>query len=207
MSIANYSDLVAEFNAEIARTETARVPNLISQVEADLHSNRDFRISDMQTTTALVTVAGVNTVALPADILQLDEVFLDSDPGSLRYAPENQTNVDYSQSEVSRPTFYTILGNKTIKLTPTPDAAYNITLRYKAKIPALTSINTTNWLLTKNPNVYLFGCAYFFSPKMKDYKQFQMYEALYARAVRQTIDADIGYAYPANELSTYTFDR
>lgn len=207
MAIATYSDLVSEFNSEIARTETSRAPNLIAQVEADLHSNKDFRISDMQTSSTLVTVAGTATVALPTDILQVDELFLQDDPGALRYMPENLTNVEYSQTETARPNFYTILGNKTIKLTPTPDAAYNITIRYKAKIPALTSLNTTNWLLTKNPNIYLYGCAYFFSPKMKDFKQFQMYEALYTRAVRQTIDADIGYAYPSNELSSYNFDR
>jgi hypothetical protein len=207
MTIANYSDLLAELNLELARDETSRAPNLIAQVEADLHANRYFRLIDMQTNATLTTTGGTNTVAAPSDILQIDSLFANTSPSEITYMPENQmASLFYDPSIVGRPEFYTIVGS-VIKFAPTPDAAYDYTIRYKQKIPALTFANPTNWLLSKNPNVYLHGCAYFFSPKIKDYQQMQMYEALYSRAVQALIDSSTGYEYPSAGIASYTVDR
>jgi hypothetical protein len=208
VAIDNYSDLVAAFNEEIARVETSRVPNLLAQVEADLNSNKDFRLSDMQITVTLTTVANNSSVALPSDFLQLDALFIDSEPARISYLPENQANSLQSQTVSGRPVYYTILGNKTLKLYPAPDRAYGIILRYKAKVPALTSLAPINWLLTKNPNIYLHGAAFFFAPKLKDYRQLEMYRSFYDRAVRMAIDSDTtSYSLPSNDLPTYALDR
>ena len=40
---------------------------------------------------------------------------------------------------------------------PVPDGAYTTTLFYYQEIPALTASNTTNWLLTDAPDLYVYG--------------------------------------------------
>lgn len=207
MTIETYSDLVAAFNVEFGRDETARIPTLIAQVEADLNANKNFRLQDMQKDATLTTVGGTDTVALPSDYLQLDQLFFNAGAPPLRYMPENQANSLYTAQQVARPEFYSILAGNRLKFTPTPDSAYSLTLRYKAKIPALTSLAPTNWLLTKNPNVYLHGCAFYFSPKIKDYRQVEMYRSFYDRTVTMLIDADNSYSYPNSEVASYVVDR
>jgi hypothetical protein len=207
MGISTYSDLVAEFNLEIARTETSRIDGLIAQVEADLNNNKYFRISDMQVEDTLSTSAGISTVAMPADTLTADELFLDTSPSAIEFMPENLMAVRFDPSYVARPSFYCFLGTKNIKFAATPDAAYSFTFRYKQKIPNLSSGSPTNWLLTKNPNIYLHGCAYYFSVKIKDYDQMNVYKGLYSQAVQATIDADESITIPDTALAMYTVDR
>lgn len=207
MTIATYSDLVSAFNSEFGRDETARIPTLIAQVEADLHANRSFRVVDMQEDYTLTTTPNAATAALPADYLQMDQLFFDSGTPAIRYLPESQMSAYYQAGQVARPEFFTILPGNRIKFSPTPDAAYSLTLRYKAKIPALTSLAPTNWLLTKNPNIYLHGCAFFFCPKIKDYRQMEAYRGFYERAVGMLIDSDNSYLYPDSGMASYTVDR
>src|SRR3546814_19992643 len=45
-----------------------------------------------------------------------------------------------------------------LQLAPAPTDATVIAMTYWQSIPALTSSNTTNWLMTANPDVYLLGC-------------------------------------------------
>jgi hypothetical protein len=59
-----------------------------------------------------------------------------------------------------RPTRYTMIG-ETFVFSPSPDSAYTATLVYRQKLTALSVSNTTNWLLTAYPDVYLHGMLAF----------------------------------------------
>jgi len=52
-----------------------------------------------------------------------------------------------------KPCFYTLEGDK-FKFSPAPDSAYSATIIYTS-LPSLSDSNTTNWMLTNFPNVYL----------------------------------------------------
>jgi hypothetical protein len=47
------------------------------------------------------------------------------------------------------------IDGQNIVLGPLPNATCTLTLKYKAAITSLTADNPANWLLTKNPDLYL----------------------------------------------------
>jgi hypothetical protein len=66
-----------------------------------------------------------------------------------------------------QPRYFTIFGDE-IELAPTPDQNYTIEMVYRKNVPALTSDNTTNWLLTLAPDMYLYGCLLESAPYIKE---------------------------------------
>lgn len=51
---------------------------------------------------------------------------------------------------------------------PAPDGAYTTKMTYLRKIVPLSDSNTTNWLLTDHPDVYLYGTLVESAPYLKD---------------------------------------
>ena len=49
------------------------------------------------------------------------------------------------------------VSGSSLRIIPPGDASYNVTLRYRQKVPALSDSNTSNWVLESHPNAYLFG--------------------------------------------------
>jgi len=59
----------------------------------------------------------------------------------------------YSRASTGKPKYFSIAD--VVEFDVTPDSAYAYELTYYPGIPALSVSNTTNWLLTKFPDVYL----------------------------------------------------
>ena len=57
-------------------------------------------------------------------------------------------------------------------------------LLYYQKIPALSASNTTNWLLTAHPDVYLYGALMQSAPYLDDDQRMQVWSTLYGNAVQ-----------------------
>jgi hypothetical protein len=57
---------------------------------------------------------------------------------------------------VGRPAYAALIAGQ-LCLYPAPTQAWNVELTYYAGIPALTATNTSNWLLTSFPDLYLWG--------------------------------------------------
>ena len=55
------------------------------------------------------------------------------------------------------PCFFTIRGDE-VEFDRVPDKIYTVTFTYFAGFQPLTDANQTNIVLTKYPNIYLFGC-------------------------------------------------
>jgi hypothetical protein len=78
---------------------------------------------------------------------------------------------DYAASEYSGssatgyPSFYTISGSV---IATFPPSTADIIIDYYASIPALSTTNPTNWLLTAAPDVYLYGALMEAAPYMMD---------------------------------------
>jgi hypothetical protein len=70
-----------------------------------------------------------------------------------------------------------------IELYPTPDLTYNASLVYYACVPTLSASNTTNWLLTEAPDVYLYGSLVHSAPYLKDDARAQIWEVLAGQAI------------------------
>lgn len=82
----------------------------------------------------------------------------------------------------SRPRLYTIL-DETIEVWPKPDITYTLQMVYYGRVDALSSVNTTNWLLTYFPDALLYGTLLHAAPYMGEDQRIQIWSSLYDKAV------------------------
>jgi hypothetical protein len=80
------------------------------------------------------------------------------------------------------------MGNE-IKLNPIPDSTYTLKLSYFGKIPALSNSNTTNYILSNYPQVYLYGALVEAQPYIINDERLPTWLTLYNEAV-QLINRD-----------------
>lgn len=116
------------------------------------------RPREMETTTDLTPTAGVCT--LPTDFMAMKRVQArTSSPRRLEYRTLDWLDEAYPDGASGDPSFYTVMGTTagTSTLRMFPLTTSNIRVTYYAYPAVLSDANTTNWLLTKYPNVYLYG--------------------------------------------------
>lgn len=132
---------------------TTEIPEAISLFER--RAQRTIFAPERIATTDLTLDA--ETEALPSDCWGMKALYLNTDPKTVL---EPMTLADlrntYSASATGKPQNYAVSGENII-LGPAPDTAYTGKLTYIQTIPALTTLNTTNWLLTDHPDAYVHG--------------------------------------------------
>ena len=148
-SIANWlnrSDLTSEISDDF-----------IKLVEADINSK--LRIRKM-VTQATITIDS-ETEALPTGFLQVRDFYIlsGSTKYPLRYMTPSQMDQVKGTSVTGIPQAYTILGD-TFRFTPKPDSTYTGYINYYKKFDALSDTNTTNFILTDHPAIYLYGSLF-----------------------------------------------
>jgi hypothetical protein len=94
----------------------------------------------------------------------------------------NELNGNPNLTNTSR--YYSIVDGN-FRLAPQPNGETTLELTYYGKIPTLSDSNTTNWLLTKSPDLYLYASLMQASPYLKDDERV----ALWATAMGQAMEA------------------
>lgn len=153
MAISTYANLQTSIATWLERADLgAVIPDFITLFEA--HANRELRTRQMENSTSLTTVSG--SAALPSDYLNWRSVTWAGNTSSeLEYVTPTYLRARYPSTDSGVPTIFTIEGSNFVAL-PVDDST-GFTFRYYQKIPVLSDANTTNWLLTAHPDVYLFG--------------------------------------------------
>ena len=153
MAIGTYSELQTAVANWLDRDDlTARVPEFISLTEGRII--RKIRHLNMEKRATADTVGGERTIQLPTGYLSMRSLKINrSVVNTLEYM---SPSVMYDGSESSgTPRYYTVQGDQ-LALEPVPDSAYEIEMDYYT-FDVLSDSNTTNWLLTDFPDVYLYG--------------------------------------------------
>lgn len=148
MAISTFSELKSSIAAWADRTDlTSTIPDFITLAESRI--NRRLRVREMENSASITVTSG--TGSLPTGFLAVKRVIATgvSPTRVLQYADPNWYMEAFpDQDDGNDPTFYTIIGTSIYVTT-------NVTLIYWKSIPALSDSNTTNWLLTKAPDIYL----------------------------------------------------
>jgi hypothetical protein len=111
----------------------------------------------MLKTATATTTGGDNTVGLPADFLELRDIYIDSRPRfTLSYLSPSAFSRDARAAESGRPNFYTLRSNE-FELAPIPDTTYTLVMLYYAKPNILSDSNTSNVFLANAPDALLYG--------------------------------------------------
>ena len=130
------------------------IPLWIQFAEADFNRRVVHRKMVARKTATLSS----GRVALPSDWLAAINIEVDGRiPSRLKYLSPSDLDSARDDYETSGdPLFYTLIGDE-IEVAPHPSTSVTIEMLYRAKVPALSVGNPSNWLLLEAPDLYLFG--------------------------------------------------
>jgi len=185
MAITTYSELQQAVIDWVNNPEiTQSVTTFITLAEAKL--NRELRTRDM-----LIRAEAITTnefVAVPSDFLENYSLELNmSNIGpqqALAFIGPLEAKVLKANKITGLARYYTMIDGS-FEILPAPATNTDIILTYYQKIPALSGSQTTNWLLTKSPDLYLYSTLLEAAPYLKDTVNMQVWMA----ARQQIIDA------------------
>ena len=193
MAITTYAELktaVAKWSWNTDETEfEASVGDFITLAEARF--NRELRIAAMEAS-ATITLTG-SAGSLPADYLEFRRVVANTSPTTpLELVTPDFASGEYGTTYSGYPAHFSIIGST---ITVYPSTTATVGLRYYQKIPALSDSNTTNWLLTAHPDIYLFAACVEGADFSRDQEQLAKFEARYQAAVKALEGSDTGARY------------
>jgi hypothetical protein len=152
MALATYSDLLAALSTWLNRSDIeATYPTFIALFEA--RANRALRVPQMEASSTASPVD--NELALPDDFLSARDLWLDG-PVTLRAMSPQELRDTNERFQSGNAIGYAIL-DQTLSFAPPLDDDEVVNLSYYQTIPALSTDNTSNWLLTSYPDAYLYG--------------------------------------------------
>jgi len=194
MTIATYDELKSSVADFLNRDDlTSAIPSFIRLAESRIDRELRHWRMEKRSTAQLDTQYS----AIPADFLQPIRLQITDGPTS-EVAPISTAQMLQLRGDrndrVGRPTNYALTAGG-IELYPTPDITYNASLVYYGRVPALSSTNATNWLLTEAPDAYLYGALVHSAPYLKDDARIQVWEALFALSLNalNTSSSDAKY--------------
>lgn len=149
-----FAELKTSVAAWLNRSDlTSQIPEFIAFAERRF--NRILIVPERETV-ATATMSG-ERLALPTDFWQLRSIFMDTDPRqALEQVSPSTLRTQYAWQTTGRPQAFAIMDEQ-FYFGPSPDDTYGVEIDYYATIPALSDSQTTNWLLTKHPDIYLYG--------------------------------------------------
>ena len=199
MAIGTYAELQTAVANWLNRDDlTANIPDFITLCEARL--NRVLRTRAMEGLYTASTVSGQRDYNLPTNYLQMRALRLNTSPLTvLEYvSPEIMDRV-WAGSSGGKPVAYTIKANE-LFLGPSPGAVYTMEMDYYRKFDSLSTITTTNDMLTDNPDVYLYGALLEAEPFIKNDSRIQVWGTSFYKAITDIQDQDSKDRHSGSEM-------
>jgi hypothetical protein len=201
MALSTYAELKTSIGDWLNRSDlTSVIPDFISLAEAQIERTLRARQMIVRANASFDAQYG----AVPSDFLEAKSLKLTStNPQS----PLSFLSIDALDAEMTKytasgkPRFFGVVGGQ-LRIVPTPDATYTTELTYYAKLAKLSSSNTTNWLLTSSPDIYLYGSLLQAAPYLQDDARIQTWATLYERALNDLQTADDRSASSGGALLT-----
>ena len=189
MALVNYSDLKTSIADWLNRSDlTSVIPDFITLAEASF--NKEIRNRKM-IKRATATIDSQYS-AVPADWLQTVDFVIESNPVvTLEFITnEKLDKLRETYTSSGTPKFYTIVGQE-LEVLPVPDSA-TLTgeITYYSKIPNLTDVNPTNWLMNSSPDIYLYGSLLQSAPYLVDDARIPVWASMYQKLVKDLEIAD-----------------
>lgn len=200
-----YTGLQASLGDWMNRSDLAAViPDFVTLFESNVNTEAAIRTQFNRASTLIPTTASLDHINTPVDYLGTDTLRLTQSGGSYQilkpYGSPSAMYADYpSAATASQPKGFVNLTGK-LELAPVPDSIYNINLYYYQKIPSLAA-NSTNWLLTNFPQIYLFGSLVAAEAYLGSDPRLQLWGTLYDNAIQKLEGATDRNKYGGSSLS------
>ena len=156
MAISTYSELTTAVANWLDRDDlTLRIPEFVALAEAKF--NRTLRLRSMEAKYTADTIASQRNLALPTGYIQMRNFQINTSPITpLQYVTPDIYDRLWGGSSSGNPQFYTIIAGE-VQLGPIPASVLTMEMLFYKKIAALSVSNTTETMLTDNPDIYLYG--------------------------------------------------
>jgi len=189
MALTTYTELKSSIADWLNRSDlTTVIPDFISLAEAQIERTLRTRQMIIRANASFDAQYG----AVPADFLEVKSLKLTS---TNPITPMTYLSIDALDNEIAkytasgRPKFFGVVGDQ-FRIVPTPEANYTTELIYYAKLTKLSNSVARNWLLTANPDIYLYGALLQAAPYLQDDARIQTWATLYERALNDAQTAD-----------------
>ena len=183
MALSTYAELKTSVADWLNRSDlTAAIADFVTLAESQIERvlrNRNMLTRGTGNITAEYT-------ALPADFLDGLTLKLTGTNPITPLQFETLNNLDQLQNTTylsnGKPLFYAIIGTN-FRVLPIPDSTYAYEIDYYAKLAKLSVSNTTNWLLTQAPDIYLYGSLLQAAPYLQNDERIPVWVALYTKGI------------------------
>ena len=183
-TITNYSTLKSTIADYLNRADlTSQIETFIQFAEADLNT----RLRCREQIVRAEATSSAEYVQLPADWLEAINLHIVGGQQPLRYVTLDEADIINKEQIYTAPHFYSLM-NGAIEIIPEPSDDIDIEMIYYAKITSLSDVNTTNWLLTKAPDVYLYGALTHAAPFLMDDQRIAVFAQIYLARVQALQD-------------------
>lgn len=181
MALTTYSELKTAVANFLNRDDlTSVIADFVTLAEAQIQ--RDLRHWRMEARTT--ATASSQYTALPSDFLEPIRLHLQGKDKALEPMSVNEMqDRRYDDDDTAGvPTHYALTAGQ-IELWPTPGDSYTLEIYYRADLAVLSDSNTSNWLLSEAPDVYLYGTLVQSAPYLVDDARLLVWKGLYADAI------------------------
>lgn len=184
----DYPGLIAAVGDFLNRADLySQVPTFIALAEAKI--SRQLRVRAMMVNATATISAEFQSV--PTDFAGPISMKLSTGETLDCIAPDAMSAVKApggQDHQSGKPVRYCVVG-ASFQFSPVPSVSYTVYLVYYGAVPALSSINTTNWLLTQFPDAYLYGALEQAAPYAND-RRAGTWAALFESAMAEIVHAD-----------------
>ena len=185
-TITNYATLQSTVADYLNRQDlSAYIPTFIQLAEADMNT----RLRTREMIVRATTTNDDEFVRLPLDFLESINLQLTDGQSPLRFVTLDEADIINKRQGYNAPTFYSLM-NGAIELVPPPATGDDVEIEmvYYGKIPALSDSNTSNWLLLKAPDVYLYGALVHAAPFLMDDQRISVFGSFYSQRIEALND-------------------
>lgn len=192
MAISTFDDLKSAISGWASRTDLgSRLDDFVALCEARIKSDDRLLLSKGEVATDFSISS--DTTALPDGFLGIKRIHSSTNGKGYVYKHPSEfasiLNSTYHTATDPDTYYYTIEGDN-FRISPAPTAAITAKLLYHS-LPALSVSNTTNWMLTAYPNVYLYGCLLeYYLYSIEDLGQTEKYAQAYDIAAQAAKKSD-----------------
>ena len=201
MALDTYAALQTSVANWLQRTDLVpAIPDFITLAEAQMNRRllKDGPVRQMLTRLA-VSITD-EFLSVPADFMGAKAFSLTDSIGTVSFdfaEPDQienlkaQYNGQYPTTLVS-PSVFTVTGGQ-FQFWPWSSAnaaPYSAELSYWQRIPALTDVATSNWVLANHPDAYLYGALLQSAPYLKEDERISVWANSFATILSDIVEAD-----------------
>jgi len=203
MNYTEVTDLALGYSDRADNTEVvAKIDLFLRVVEARINRRLETLKMSALSTTPIVTAQ--EFYALPTDFLSMRSIDLVSTTTASSRVTLDYINPEQMANAINNSSagdFYTIISD-TIQIYQVPDNTHKLSINYYKRLPALTSIATTNWLADSSPDCYVFGLLVEINAFVKDAEAKAIWDERFMQSIEEIITQNSKSTWSGTALQT-----